>query len=145
MAAGVLWLIETGIGILISHPRLYWGGTGTVGAPSFIDLPLPFIIGPSVWKRPIHFPFSWLLVVGVLGYVTAGFATKHFRKDLWPAKGQVNRANISNVISAHLRWRRTSSDEAWTYNVVQRLTYIAVVFALFPGVLWTGLAMSPAV
>jgi thiosulfate reductase cytochrome b subunit len=26
--------------------------------------------------------------------------------------------------------------------VVQRLTYVAVVFALFPAIIWTGLAMS---
>ena len=31
---------------------------------------------------------------------------------------------------------------AWPYNVVQRLTYVAVVFALFPAIFWTGLAMS---
>jgi thiosulfate reductase cytochrome b subunit len=32
-----------------------------------------------------------------------------------------------------------------SYNVLQRLTYVVVVFALFPSMLWTGLAMSPAV
>jgi thiosulfate reductase cytochrome b subunit len=32
-----------------------------------------------------------------------------------------------------------------SYNVVQRLTYLAVVFVLFPLVIWTGLAMSPAI
>jgi thiosulfate reductase cytochrome b subunit len=141
----VLGLIASGFGILISHPRLYWGETGAIGAPSLVDLPLPLIIGPSVWNRPIHFFFAWLLVAGALAYVIAGLATKHFRKELWPVKGDVNRTNIMSVISAHLRWKRTSSDEAWTYNVVQRLTYIGVVFVLFPAVLWTGLAMSPSV
>lgn len=145
MAAGVLGLIASGFGILISHPRLYWGETGAIGAPSLLDLPLPLIIGPSVWNRPIHFFFAWLLLAGALSYVIAGFATKHFKKDLWPAKDEVNAANIMSVISAHLRWKRTSSDEAWTYNVVQRLTYVVVIFGLFPAVLWTGLAMSPAV
>ena len=46
------------------------------------------------------------------------------------------------MISAHLRWIRTSTDENWTYNVVQRLSYLAVVFVLIPGIVWTGLAMS---
>jgi thiosulfate reductase cytochrome b subunit len=145
MAAGVLGLMESGIGILISHPRLYWGETGAVGGPSLVDLPLPFIIGPSVWNRPIHFFFAWLLVIGALCYVIAGFGTKHFRKNVWPSKGEVTRANIWNVISLHLRWKRTAYEDASTYNVVQRLTYIAVVFAFFPGAWWTGLAMSPAV
>ncbi len=142
MAASVLGLIVTGGGILISHPRLYWGETGAVGTPSLIDLPLPFIIGPSVWNRPIHFFFAWMLVLSALIYVATGIATRHFRKDLVPAKGDLNWNNVVGVISAHLRWKRTSADEAWTYNVVQRLTYLAVVFVLFPGILYTGLAMS---
>ena len=142
MAAGVLGLIVSGGGILISHPRLYWGETGAVGTPSLIDLPLPFIIGPSVWNRPIHFFFAWMLVLSALTYVAAGIATRHLRKDLLPAKADLNWKNIAGVISSHLRWKRTSADEAWTYNVVQRLTYLVVVFVLFPGVLYTGLAMS---
>jgi len=31
-----------------------------------------------------------------------------------------------------------------TYNTLQRLTYLGVVFVLFPLMIWTGLAMSPA-
>ena len=34
--------------------------------------------------------------------------------------------------------------EAWSYNLLQRLTYLFVIFVLFPLVIWTGLAMSPA-
>jgi thiosulfate reductase cytochrome b subunit len=145
MAAGVLGLIVTGIGILISHPRLYWGETGAIGTPSLVDLPLPLIIGPSVWNRPIHFLFAWLLLFGAVAYIAAGFATGHFRNALWPSKTELNRASMMAVISAHLRWRRTATDDLWSYNVVQRLTYLAVVFVLFPAVLWTGLAMSPAI
>jgi thiosulfate reductase cytochrome b subunit len=142
MAASVLGLLVSGGGILISHPRLYWGETGAVGTPSLVDLPLPFIIGPSVWNRPYHFFFAWVLVLTGLIYLIGGIATRHFRKDLLPAKADLSWSGIAAVISAHLRWKRTSADEAWTYNVVQRLTYLAVVFVLFPGIVWTGLAMS---
>src|SRR5207249_10067618 len=55
-------------GALVSHPRLYWGETGAVGTPSLIDLPIPFIIGPSVWNRPYHFFFAWILVLTGLTY-----------------------------------------------------------------------------
>ena len=142
MAASVLGLFVTGGGILISHPRLYWGETGSVATPSLVDLPLPFVIGPSVSNRPFHFFFAWILVLSGLVYVVSGVATQHFRKDLLPAKADLNWKSVAGVISAHLRWKRTSGDEAWTYNVVQRLTYLAVLFVLFPGIVWTGLAMS---
>jgi thiosulfate reductase cytochrome b subunit len=111
----VIGLLISGAGILVSHPRLYWGETGAVGTPSLIDLPIPFIIGPSVWNRPYHFFFAWILVLTGLTYVAGGFITRHFRKDLL---------------------------SAGNYNTVQRLTYLAVVFLLFPGIVWTGLAMS---
>jgi thiosulfate reductase cytochrome b subunit len=43
-----------------------------------------------------------------------------------------------------LRFERPSEAEAWSYNVLQRLTYLFVIFVMFPLVIWTGLAMSPA-
>jgi thiosulfate reductase cytochrome b subunit len=43
-----------------------------------------------------------------------------------------------------LRFERPSAAEAWSYNLLQRLSYLFVVFVLFPLVIWTGLAMSPA-
>ena len=144
IVAGVLGLFFSGGGILISHPRLYWGETGAVGTPSLIDLPIPFVIGPSVWNRPIHFFFAWILVFTCLAYVIAGVVTRHFRKDLLPATADLTWKSIAGTIWDHLRWKRTASDEAWSYNVVQRLTYLGVVFVLFPAILWTGLAMSPA-
>lgn len=125
-----LGLLATGIGILVSHPRLYWGETGGVGMDSLVDLPIPFVIGPSVWNRPIHFFFAWILTFAGFGYVVNGFIARHFRNDLLPRK------------DLHLRGRSTGKNVAGSYNVVQRLAYLAVVFALFPAIIWTGLAMS---
>lgn len=145
IAASVLGLFVTGAGILISHPRLYWGETGGIDTPSLVNLPLPMIIGPSVWNRPIHFLFAWLLVFAWVGYVAAGAMTRHFRNDLLPAKADLKWRHISRVIADHIRWKRTTTDEAWIYNIVQRLVYLGVVFVLFPAIVWTGLAMSFAV
>lgn len=145
IAASVLGLLVTGTGILISHPRLYWGETGGLDTPSLVNLPLPMIIGPSVWNRPIHFLFAWVLVFAWVAYIIGGVATRHFRNDLLPAKSELKWQLIRRVISDHLRWKRTSTDEAWIYNVVQRLVYLGVVFLLFPAIVWTGLAMSFAV
>ena len=141
----VFTLLVSGIGILVAHPRLYWGETGSVGTESLIDLPIPFVFGPSVWNRPIHFLSAWILVLTGLTYVVSGCVTQHFRKNLLPAKTDLSWNRIAGVISDHLRWKRTNADDPWTYNVVQRLTYLAVVFALFPAIVWTGLAMSPGI
>jgi thiosulfate reductase cytochrome b subunit len=136
----VLALLVSGAGILISHPRLYWGEAGNIGTESLIDLPISFIIGPSVWNRPFHFFEAWVLVLAGLAYVVGGCVTRHFRENLLPVRTDLSWRGIAGVISDHLRWKR--ADDPWTYNVVQRLTYLAVVFVLFPGIIWTGLAMS---
>jgi thiosulfate reductase cytochrome b subunit len=121
-AASFIALAVSGVAILLAHPRLYWGETGAVGTPSLIDLPLPFLLtGQSGWGRYLHFLSAWIAVLTGTVYVLGGMRAHHFRQDLFrpaqPAK----------------------------YNTVQRITYAAVVFVLFPLLIWTGLAMSPAV
>jgi len=44
----------------------------------------------------------------------------------------------------HLHLARPTAEEAWSYNVLQRLAYLIVIFVLFPMIIWTGLAMSPS-
>jgi len=47
-------------------------------------------------------------------------------------------------IREHLRFRRPGAEEAWSYNVLQRLAYLMIIFVGFPLIVWTGLAMSPS-
>jgi thiosulfate reductase cytochrome b subunit len=84
------------------------------------------------------------VVTGLL-YVAFGLFQGHFRRNLLPAREQLSRSGIDNAIAQHLRVRPAGEEESWSYNVLQRLTYLLVVFVLFPLVIWTGLAMSPAV
>jgi thiosulfate reductase cytochrome b subunit len=48
------------------------------------------------------------------------------------------------VLVSSLRRAPPPEAEARSYNIVQRTTYLAVIFILFPLVIWTGLALSPA-
>jgi thiosulfate reductase cytochrome b subunit len=141
-----LALAVSGIAILLAHPRLYWGETGAKGSPSLIDLPLPFVLelqirGPG---RYLHFLSAWVCVLAGLLYVLFGLFTRHFRENLVPAKADLRWSSISRVARRHLRLQRPSEEEALRYNVLQRLTYLAVVFLLFPLIIATGLGMSPA-
>lgn len=140
-------LALSGIAILLAHPRLYWGETGAREGPSLIDLPLPFVLdvpirGPG---RYLHFLSAWVCVFTGLLYVLSGLFTRHFRKHLVPSKTDFGWKPILRVLSNHMRLKRPTEAESLSYNVVQRLTYLAVIFVLFPLVIWTGLAMSPAI
>jgi len=142
-----LVLVLSGIAILLAHPRLYWGESGGVGGPSLIDLPLPFVLevpirGPG---RYLHFLAAWVIVFTGLVYVLRGLAARHFGRNVLPARNELTFGAMGQVIRKHLRFERSSEAEFATYNVLQRLSYTTVVFVFVPLMLWTGLAMSPAV
>jgi thiosulfate reductase cytochrome b subunit len=142
-ALSFVGLVVSGVAILLAHPRLYWGETGAVGTPSLLDLPLPFMLtGQSGWGRYLHFLSAWIAVLTGALYIVSGVVTRHFRENLLPAKSDLTAAAIVKVIANHLRFNSAQLDR---YNVLQRLTYLGVVFVLFPLMIWTGLAMSPAV
>jgi hypothetical protein len=66
------------------------------------------------------------------------------RKNLFPRGADLSWRALSSAIAKHLRFERPNKLEAWSYNLLQRLSYLFVIFVLFPLVIWTGLAMSPA-
>lgn len=149
-----LALLVSGVEILISHPRFYWGETGNVLMPPLFTLPIPASRGSvptgygfvlkdqNGWSRSLHFQSAWLLVFTGLLYLISGVITRHFRKNLLPAAADLSRSSLSKTIGDHLRFRQPAG-ETGSYNVLQRLAYVSVIFGLFPLMVWTGLAMSP--
>ena len=97
------------------------------------------------WSRYLHFQAAWVAVGTGLLYAVYGLFTGHFRKNLLPAGADLSGRALSSVIAKHLRFKPPGEAEAWSYNVPQRLTYLFVIFVLFPLIIWTGLAMSPAI
>jgi len=138
-------LLVSGAAILLAHPRLYWGETGAFGSPSLVDLPLPTVLtGQTGWGRSLHFLAAWLLVAAGLLYVVSGLFTRHFERRLMPGREELAWTAVRSALSDHLHFRRSAEDEALRYNVLQQMAYLAVVFGLFPIMIWSGLAMSPA-
>src|SRR5205814_10215879 len=76
-------------------------------------------------------------------YTISGLFTGHFQKSLIPRRAHLSHRALWSAIADHLRFKRPDAGEAWSYNLLQRLTYLFVTFVLFPLVVWTGLAMSP--
>jgi thiosulfate reductase cytochrome b subunit len=150
-----LALLATGIEILISHPRFYWGETGNSGTPVLFKIPIPssrstvpsgygyVLPDQNGWSRYLHFEAAWALVLTGLLYVIYGLWTFHFRKNLFPAPAHRTWSAVRSVMAKHLRLAPSDEADAHSYNVLQRLTYLLVIFVLAPLVILTGLAMSP--
>src|SRR5271168_594509 len=149
-------LLVSGVEILISHPRFYWGETGNVLTTPLFKLPIPssrslvptgygyVLPDQNGWSRYLHFQAAWIVVLTGLLYIISILLTGHLRKDLLPVKANLSLRAFWTAIAKNLRFQRPSAAEAWSYNLLQRLSYLFVVFVLFPLVVWTGLAMSPA-
>ncbi len=149
-------LLVSGLEIVVSHPRFYWGETGNSNTkPAFI-IPIPASRGTvptgygyempdqNGWSRYLHFQAAWLAVLTGLFYGIHALLTGHFRGDLLPAPGDRNWPAVRAVFSKYRRRGPPDPAEGHTYNVVQRIAYILVIFVLFPLIIWTGLAMSPS-
>ena len=148
-------LLLTGVEILISHPRFYWGETGNVLTTPLFQLHIPssrrlvptgyryVLPDQNGWSRALHFEAAWIAVLTGLLYAISGLFSGHFRKDLLPRRAELSWRALSTTITRPLRLQRPSEAEASSYNVLQRLAYVFVIFVLFPLVIWTGLALSP--
>jgi len=154
LTIGFFALLLTGIEIVISHPRFYWGETGTVLTKPLFQLPIPssrklvptgyaFVLpDQNGWSRALHFEAAWIAVLTGLLYAIYGLLTGHFRKNLLPSKADISWRALWASFTKRLRLERPSEAEAFSYNGLQRFSYLVVIFVLFPLVIWSGLAMS---
>jgi thiosulfate reductase cytochrome b subunit len=84
------------------------------------------------------------VITGVV-YLLAGFLTGHFRKHLWPALHESTPRMFWRDTIAHFRMQIPPTAGGPQYNMLQKCTYIVVIFFLLPLIALTGLTMSPAI
>jgi thiosulfate reductase cytochrome b subunit len=142
-------LLMSGLQIFNAHSALYWGEASTFSRP-FLEIENGFphwITLPGYQDlatgRHWHFFFAWLFVVNGLIYLATGVINRHFQADLVPSRGQLR--HIGRSMLDHLRLRFPEGNEARHYNVLQKLSYMIVVFVLLPVMVIAGLTLSPAI
>jgi thiosulfate reductase cytochrome b subunit len=109
------------------------------GFPSWLTIP------GNKWlakARRWHLTSAW--VFGINGVCLVGYSilSRHLQRDLLPT-GRDWRS-IGATIRDHLLLRHATGEAAKSYNVLQKLAYLGVIFLLFPLVIVNGLGMSPA-
>lgn len=137
-------LTVSSIGILLAHPRFYWGETGFFDTPAAFELPFEANLEDlwvRAWGRQVHFLAAWVAVLNGLVYVAWGFYTGHFGFNFVPDRRQLEWKSITALLGRHLRLQNPS--ELSGYNILQKLAYSGVVFGLLPLLILSGLTMSP--
>jgi len=108
------------------------------GFPSWITLPGAQDLATA---RRWHFFFAWALVFNGLVYLLYGLVSGHIRHDLWARRGEWRK--IGPSILEHIRLHFPEGDEARHYNILQKLTYLVVIFIMLPVLILAGMTMSP--
>jgi len=116
---------------------LGWSGDPprAIGFPGWATIPSYYDLGTA---RVVHFFFAWVFVGSIAVWLVASLINRHAWRDVVPGVWDI-RALPRDVID-HLRLRFHHARE---YNVLQKLAYAGVLFALFPLMIASGLAMSP--
>ncbi len=175
VALSFLILAFTGFEILMVHPRLYWGEAGNELTPALLEFPISrnyqhggwgksipffetedspvstartfdeFMFNENGWGRSLHFLAAWFLVAAGLVYLLMGVVSGHFRRYLWPRRKELTTRLFWEELIDHLRMRIPPAAGGPQYGLLQKLSYMAVVFIALPLAVITGLSMSPAI
>jgi thiosulfate reductase cytochrome b subunit len=111
-----------------------------VAFPPWATIPSHYDLAGS---RKWHFLFAWLLVVPGVCFWLWGFTRRHFWRDLAPRIRELSPRHLWHDISQHARLRFPTGAAALRYNILQKIAYCSVIFVMLPGVILTGLTMSP--
>ncbi|MEP7233332.1 MAG: cytochrome b/b6 domain-containing protein [Ginsengibacter sp.] len=167
-----LLLVYSGAEIIMVHPRLYWGDVGNDLTPALFELPIssnyhhggwekstPFfnsagspvsawrtfdIFNENGWGRSLHFLSAWFLVIIGLIYLLTAIFSGHISRNLWPKAKEFSSGLFFREIVDHVRLKIPFA-KGPQYGLLQKFSYIIVLFFLFPVIILTGLTMSPAV
>ncbi|WP_257539995.1 cytochrome b/b6 domain-containing protein [Sphingobium sp. CFD-1] len=142
-------LFTSGLGIFNAHPRLYWGQYGANFDHAWLELDrfpgwitLPALYNLAI-SRHWHLTAAPILIVSLLAYMLWSLGNGHIGKDLLFRRGELAPAHLWRDVKDHVRLRFPRGEAALHYNVLQKASYMAVIFLLLPLVILTGLTMSP--
>ena len=134
---GSLQIPTTGV---LGHWRDAGGNLSTRAFPGWATIPTSYdLAGARSW----HFLFAWLLVVPGLLYWLWSFLNRHIQRDLAPRREELSPRHIWHDIRNHARLRFPTGAAARNYNILQKASYLGVLFLLLPLIVLTGLTMSP--
>lgn len=142
-------LLTSGLGIFNAHPRLYWGQYGANFDSAWLELERfgPLLTLPARYdlamSRHWHLTAAPLFAFGLLAYMLWSLVSGHIGRDLAFRRGELEARHVWQDIRNHARLRFPTGTAALRYNVLQKASYIAIIFIVLPVIILTGLTMSP--
>jgi Ni/Fe-hydrogenase b-type cytochrome subunit len=110
--------------------------------PGWATIPTRYSLADG---RRWHLFFAWVLAISLTLYMLWTVIGGHLKKDLHVRRHEWSPRHIWQDIRDHARLRFSKGEAAARYNILQKLSYIGVVFVLLPLMIATGLTMSPGI
>jgi thiosulfate reductase cytochrome b subunit len=108
--------------------------------PGWATLPEHYDLAKA---RRWHLFFAWLLVVPGILYLLRSLMNRHIQGDLLPTRAELSPKHIWHDIKEHARLRFPTGAAALHHNILQKISYLGVLFVLLPGIILSGLTLSP--
>lgn len=109
--------------------------------PSWATLPQSYNLAEA---RRWHLTFAWVFALGIAAYLLRSLWNRHLQRDILPTRDELRLSHIFHDIGEHARLRFSKGLAALRYNILQKLAYLSVLIVLIPGMVLTGMTMSPA-
>ena len=110
--------------------------------PGWATIPTSYNLADG---RRWHLFFAWVLSIALTLYMLWTAFGGHLKKDLHVRRHEWSPRHIWHDIKDHSRLRFPRGEAAARYGILQKLSYIGVIFILLPLMIATGLTMSPGV
>ena len=108
--------------------------------PRWATIPSDYSLADArIW----HLAFAWILALGLTGFMIVSLVNRHFQRDMTISGDELRPAHLLQDIKDHARLRFPTGAASLRYNILQKLSYAAVIFVLLPLVILTGLTLSP--
>ena len=116
------------------------GSVRTNAFPGWATIPSGYNLALA---RRWHLTFALVLAFGLLFFLIASLFNRHIQRDFVLKRREIAPAGLWRDIVAHLKLRFDNPEDPGAFNVLQKLSYIGVIFVLIPLIIFTGLTMSP--
>ncbi len=116
------------------------GQQQTWAFPGWATIPTTYSLADG---RRWHLLFAWVLAISLTLYMLSSLLRGHVRRDLHVRRAEWSPRHIWQDVKNHARLRFPKGEAAARYHILQKLSYIGVIFVLLPLMIATGLTMSP--
>ncbi|WP_417622127.1 cytochrome b/b6 domain-containing protein [Parasphingorhabdus sp.] len=117
------------------------GRTQKWAFPGWATIPSTYSLADG---RRWHFFFAWIFSIALTFFMVGSLWNRHIHQDLHMGREEWRLSNLWRSFRNHMSLQSIRKSAAEPYNGLQKISYIGVIFMLLPLMIFSGLAMSPA-